>query len=268
MSSSVILLTNPAHNTALNARKRLVASGGLDPQVELHFIGLIISGVKDASKQGILWHHRRWLLNRLYPPSSSDAAEQQVFAEIPTHVLAHEINLVERATEVYPRNYYAWAHRGLCVRSAALGSDLSISVPIVDAEITTVQKWLELHVSDGTAAHHLWFCASLLPASGLSGSSEQRPDPGQIAHRIQSLHSHAQDLVMRYPEHEALWIYLRASISLLTQLEPIDASRVREAGLQQVNETASTIGDPATAAMMLWNLERFRNWYQRLDTPT
>ena len=67
-SSSVLLLANPAHQTALNARKSLVQHGLLDAALELRFTAALLH-VRTCAKQSLLWHHRRWLLRRLYPTS-------------------------------------------------------------------------------------------------------------------------------------------------------------------------------------------------------
>ncbi|RPD52751.1 hypothetical protein L227DRAFT_658671 [Lentinus tigrinus ALCF2SS1-6] len=66
-SSSVLLLVNPAHQCALNARKRLVELGSLDAAHELAFMGALLT-LREGAKQSILWQHRRWLLRRIHPP--------------------------------------------------------------------------------------------------------------------------------------------------------------------------------------------------------
>ncbi|KII92098.1 hypothetical protein PLICRDRAFT_50528 [Plicaturopsis crispa FD-325 SS-3] len=155
-SSAIILLANPAHQTALNARKRLIMHNKLDVEKELELTAALLS-TKDGSKQSILWHHRAWLLPRLpitdvvllsKHPSTDDRFKQLMlswsktslslkdppplappapplppFTDLPGTKLSpkrleHELGLTARACEAYPRNYHAWAHRRRCLEIA------------------------------------------------------------------------------------------------------------------------------------------------------
>ena len=70
-STSVVLLANSAHSSALNARKRLILRGAYPVDKELVFVALLLSE-QQAAKSSIIWHHRRWLLGRLHGHATLD----------------------------------------------------------------------------------------------------------------------------------------------------------------------------------------------------
>lgn len=192
ISSAVILLANPAHQTALNARKRLVTHERMDIEKELAFTAAIMS-TKDGAKQSILWHHRSWLLQKLpaasVAPSSSkrppvvrgskQANLQTTLswskvslsvknplprdglygAKLSPERLKRELELIAQATEAYPRNYHAWAYRRQCLANALASRDPKAPdcpfTVLVVAELSFIRRWIELHISDHSAVHYL-----------------------------------------------------------------------------------------------------------------
>jgi protein prenyltransferase alpha subunit repeat containing protein 1 len=203
--SGVLLLGNPAHETALHARQRAVLSGEFNAAQELAFGALLLGGLKDAAKQAGLWHYRRVLLRRLHP--GGQPGEEPAFVLDP-EAWAAERALLERACELYPRNYYAWMHRAICVRAAALhlkelsntGAGGAASTLLAD-EIAAARAWLERHVGDASAVHHLLLLAGLL---------QSPPDDDT---KTEPARAHALGLVRAYPSHEALWLYLRGALA-------------------------------------------------------
>lgn len=231
-ATTVIILANPGHTTALNGRKRLIFAGLHDPQRELDLLAPL-AGIKDAAKQEALWHHRRWTIHYLYgspctDPTSLGSWDTRSSPQIraPRAIWDTELSLASRACEVYPRNYHAWTHRLLCSRafvhscSQPSSSDLS---PDPGAELTsflrgdidTVKQWIERHVSDFSAAHYLLqllrtvshIGESQSPTMNHAPSNEPPEDRGAVM-------VHAMSLVRDYPTHEALWMYLRGSTDL------------------------------------------------------
>jgi protein prenyltransferase alpha subunit repeat containing protein 1 len=233
--SSVILLANPAHNTALNVRKRSILDSTLSPQQELHYTSLLLAGVKDAAKQDGLWHHRRWLLSLLYPTPTSSLV---CFAEPPAEVWSRELALISRACELYPRNYHAWTHRTLCMHAAA-SSASNLTRVVARDDIASARSWIESHVSDASAAHHICTLVALLSQSPHASVSSEARDTI----------NHALELVHAYPKHESLWFYLRSTLMLAS------ASRVQV--IEALNDVECA--DPAAA----WNKERFLEWHLR-----
>ncbi|KAH9941920.1 protein prenylyltransferase [Amylocystis lapponica] len=236
-SSAIILLANPAHQTALNARKRLLRHGGLDAANELCFTAALLD-VRDCSKQSILWHHRRWLLRRIHKPpgskehtSASAGISPQIVdiddtlrdLPLPLETLRHEFSVVAKACETYRRNYFAWTHRYLCFEALialvqSRSSDGDSYRMLLSDELLASKQWVERHVSDYTAVqylHRIHDAAGCLlrtepPALVVTdGPSACNSGPT----RSPSLLAHARSLVEAYPDHETLWLYLRAALS-------------------------------------------------------
>ncbi|RPD52754.1 protein prenylyltransferase [Lentinus tigrinus ALCF2SS1-7] len=223
-SSSVLLLVNPAHQSALNTRKRLVELGSLDAAHELAFTGALLT-LREGAKQSILWQHRRWLLRRIHPPirppqapspSQGDGVDSLYGVALDAGTFRAEFATVEQACEVYPRNYHAWAHRFLCAQALIFllqACDDSGDTPpgvlleVLKEENARARFWMERHVSDYSAMQYYFQLESFLPQDSplrlrmLSTSAED------------SVQRHAMELVRAYPTHESLWLYLRSSVS-------------------------------------------------------
>jgi protein prenyltransferase alpha subunit repeat containing protein 1 len=207
-SSAVLILMNPAHQTALNARKQLVVRNLISVGQELKFTAALLSS-KHCCKQGELWYHRRWLLQRIYPIPSFpqglfiDLVSDSPNFYLPPSDLSVEINLVTRACELYPRNYFGWTHRTICIQSALVPgvhfTTSDVSSKVLSKEIISVMQWIESHISDYSAAHHLKTLVRLTE----DAESAFLPD------NLFPVIEHALTLVRAFPEHEALWQYLR-----------------------------------------------------------
>ena len=227
--SSVILLANPAHQTALNARKRLIQSGLLRPEEELNFTALSIRGFDEFAKQSIIWEHRRWLFRHQYE-RNGDAGqgeyagwriseETSSFPIIPLPTLEKECQLVRQACELYPRNYHAWTHYHWILdvikttavqKSIPPRMDSKDHTHLLRKEVLLLRQWIERHVSDYSAVHLLCRLAAFDCTSPplLTQSGE-----GTL---VDELREHALSLVLSYPSHETLWLYLRNILSLST----------------------------------------------------
>lgn len=231
--SSIILLANPAHQTALNARKRLITEGSLDPKKELDLIALFIGGSKDCAKQSIVWDHRRWIFGHYYerigddriemmvePPGWRTSEEASFLPMIPLGVMGRECGLIRQACELYPRNYHAWTHYHWVMDVAAAIAARGLEhcegtshdyVDFVRGEMMQVREWIARHVSDYSAAHLLCGFAVLDRAGTL-----HLTESGSKGLLAEELREHALGLVQAYPSHETLWLYLRNVLSLST----------------------------------------------------
>ncbi|KAK0460930.1 uncharacterized protein EV420DRAFT_1477812 [Desarmillaria tabescens] len=204
-SSIVILLLNSAHQTALNARKRLIILGKLDANKELVLTGTMISGNRECAKQSMIWAHRRWIFEQLYPPNPPSLPH----AQLPLALVRNELRILAQSCELYPRNYYAWIHRSYCMQSIM---DLVIATPspaaeaILEEEYLSLLRWIDLHVSDYSAMHYL--CLLVQRFSILQFSTPRLQSINPI-----SLFDHAMSLLSSYPKHEALWMYVRTIIA-------------------------------------------------------
>ncbi|KAG8221305.1 hypothetical protein J3R82DRAFT_1472 [Butyriboletus roseoflavus] len=212
-SSSILVLANPTHQTALNSRKHLVQMHLIDPHAELRFIASLLSS-QHCAKHAELWYHRRWLLSATCDTQFSDGT-----AGVDSHchlrfasqaALQQELDLVSRACELYPRNYFAWTHRLMCMRNLLLdflsGTGIVSFAPIFRNEIAGVKGWIDRHVSDYSAIHSILTLSQAALRSG---------DSSLVQMVIQEdLLAHALSLVQEYPAHEALWIYVRTALSI------------------------------------------------------
>ncbi len=230
-SSSVILATNPGHQTAWNARKRLVSSGMLDAQQELGFTTALLT-IRDCAKHSILWHHRRWLLRRIYPPyhakeyrtpSASTttlripdlcADEDSLHnLDISPTTLREEFSACSIACSTYDRNYFAWSHRYRCfnalVEAVARTPDFH---KITDEELAWCTQWVERHVSDYTAIQYRCNVVSMIAHSKFMIPRLETTWPDAHSEPTPGLWDHAKSLVESYPEHESLWLYLRGAL--------------------------------------------------------
>lgn len=183
--TSVILLANPDHNTALNRRKALIQQGIISKIYEL-FICTSLLAIPRNSKASLLWHHRRWLLRRLYSSSATmtpmDVAtnipDDEAFQllDIPPSILKNEIALVNRAVSVYPRNYHAWLHRCLCLQCSATSAVASMETEqgtqwllFIHEEYAFMKTWTETHVTDSTSMQYLGcVIEALIKVDGMS----------------------------------------------------------------------------------------------------
>ncbi|KAG1740899.1 uncharacterized protein EDB91DRAFT_1081962 [Suillus paluster] len=210
-SSAVLILMNPAHQTALNARKRLVERNLINVGQELKFTAALLSS-KHCCKQAELWYHRRWIFRRIYPiPTSpqgsiADIAPDSTNFYLLPNDLSVEISLVIRACELYPRNYFGWMHRTICIKSIIASAmhfiTSDVFVEIVTKEILDVTQWIESHISDYSAVHHLKTLAYLVD------EMECTFLPDNLQHLLSPI-GHALMLVRAFPGHETLWQYLR-----------------------------------------------------------
>lgn len=193
----VVLLANPAHQTALNSRKRLVQNHLVDPRWELNFSASLLS-CRECAKESILWHHRRWLLRMIHEVPAI-ASSDGIPAVVPSDALEVEFACASTACHLYPRNYHAWTHRRFCVEAliASPKSGGPSNLSVLAKEHRGTLEWIESHVSDYSAMNYAINFEKMLPGGNPTGCS--------------SVKDHATSLLQSYPDHESLWMYLRGS---------------------------------------------------------
>jgi len=204
----VILLANPAHQTALNSRKQLIQTHRLDPHRELNFSASLLS-CRECAKESILWHHRRWLLRMVYGVpaiSGSDSIPEVVSSD----TLEAEFSCVFTACNLYPRNYHAWTHRRFCVEAfiASLKSDFPSNPSVLAKEYRRTLEWIESHISDYSAMNYAVNFEKMLPDRSLIEGFLPTKE-------------HAMSLLQSYPDHESLWMYLRGPVTPEDEKESI-----------------------------------------------
>ncbi|KAF9652442.1 protein prenylyltransferase, partial [Thelephora ganbajun] len=192
----VVLLANPAHQTALNSRKKLVQNKAIDPHWELNLSTSLLS-CRECAKESILWHHRRWLLRVTHGvPTTVDA--DSIPEAIPPDALEAEFACASTACHLYPRNYHAWVHRRFCVKAllASPQSEIPSNSGVLTKEYQRTLKWIESHISDYSAMNYAINFEKIL--------SSGKPTEGYLPTK-----EHAASLLRSYPDHESLWMYLR-----------------------------------------------------------
>lgn len=231
-SSSIIILTNPAHQSALNARKTLVQNGYISPDKELAFTQALLFASGDCAKQSILWDHRRWLFRKIYPPIQSMVVAQpppystrkwtsaqglEPFPLISLGDIRKEFDIIRGACDIYPRNYHAWTHWHFVVDVVYVLLSTYKECPhhldVLADEFITLHRWVNVHVSDHTAIHHL------CNISQVFHDLESRY-PLRLVEKLFGVSSpnfflaeHALTLTLSYPSHESLWMYMRRAVA-------------------------------------------------------
>ncbi|KAL1710123.1 hypothetical protein EV121DRAFT_285795 [Schizophyllum commune] len=234
--SSIIILANPAHQTALNARKTLVGNSHLDSRAELELTAHFLTASKDGAKQSALWDHRRWLLQRMYPSPSVQrrarkrprgwSTDMSRCPALPPSVIEQELSLALRACEMYPRNYHAWVYRHAIFESILhILEDADVPshhrsemFKLVEKETQTIMSWIDCHVSDYTAMQHLCsvvlaFAPHLQRSGSMPSSEVEQRHPTSLSDPF-VLAEHAMDLLRTYPQHEALSRYLQLTLKM------------------------------------------------------
>ncbi|KAJ7244162.1 hypothetical protein B0H12DRAFT_1129716 [Mycena haematopus] len=235
-ASSVILLANPAHGTALNVRKREIQSGTLSAYAELKFSEILLPSSRPCSKESIQWAHRRWCFGFLYPRTFLDARpplrgwacdSPAEVPEIPLDAVQDEFKLISKCCETYPRNYHAWSHHHFvmqCIFVSLQDSHPSDSpfLALFTAEFLNLRRWIETHVSDYSAIHQ--FCSLVSRLQSLD-FPQYRVTLGPLADPFVHF-EHAMSLVEAFPNHESLWMYLRATINISPNADALAASAI------------------------------------------
>ncbi|THU78922.1 protein prenylyltransferase [Dendrothele bispora CBS 962.96] len=210
-SSAILLHANPAHQTALNARKCFIQSGKLSAQQELGFTRNLLCSSHECAKQSIIWAHRQWLLRRHYACDGTTGNVTEDGCNIPAEVLQNELDLVKRCSKSYPRNYHAWTHWQFCVEMAYHQELYSFLTDVY----LQLEKWIEQNVSDYSAIHHFGKMTKKLQVI-----SFRKPGTLQVDVTPYACLNRATAFLSRYPEHESLWMYLRVVCDSPYGLDP------------------------------------------------
>ena len=234
VATSVILVLNPGHQTALNTRKRLIRKGYFEPERELRYIALLQHGSADCAKQSIIWDHRRWCITyiRGVPKSSvypypilhhwSSSEEARLLPHVNTEDVCRELAIVYHTCESYPRNYHAWNHWHWLIDTTVSSvfryqpgepERRDFLLVLVDAYVD-LRNWIDRHPSDYTAMHQM--CQIQTTIDHLLGAGVLTQD---VAAKLPSLTpvEHCLSLLTAFPAHEALWMHLRVILGYMDE---------------------------------------------------
>jgi len=238
----VVLLANPAHQTALNTRKRLVQNLTVDPYYELNLSASFLS-CRECAKESILWHHRRWLLGVIHKVPTTAGADS-IPETVPPDALEAEFVRASAACHVYPRNYHAWAHRRFCAKAlvASQQSGALSNPSVLTKEYQRTLKWIESHISDYSAMNYATNLERMLVG-------------GILAEPCLPAKEHATLLLQSYPDRESLWMYLRSSVTPGGKMELITPTKetlsVRQFMLRYAMWWKISVSFPATSTSQL-----------------
>jgi len=211
--SSLVLLVNPAHQTALNRRKDLTLSGHLSNADDELRLTAVLQSLPDGAKSSILWHHRRWVLNHFQPPvcDTPSAPDSLSCLSLSLHRFATELDVASIACETYPRNYHAWLHKSKVIEALTSSYQRSPNTETEaffrDIESSGI-KHIDMHIKDYSSMHYLCRVFDSTLKCGLKEQSrldETKERPYQPV-------EHAKALLQVYPTYESLWYYLRMAI--------------------------------------------------------
>lgn len=264
-ATSVILLLDPEHMTAANARKRYIrqtedADPGLMEKTlesELYFIdSLLTSRLHRHTKSPTLWGHRQWLMElrisrRRPTPSLEAALEKLIFV----------------SAERHPRNYYAWCHARYLVELAGRTSrgngdeqgqqrDTRTSLA---AATEQVKKWCFAHHNDVSG----WsFLMVLLEERQRTGGDGAAAAGAATAAAVFSETLHlAETFSWR---GESVWYFLRNMLrrDWLPQKQEQEFERVLRLVHGKVAEPED-LDQQVMGNMLAWS-----KLYSELETPT
>lgn len=232
-TTAVLLLVDPEHLTAANARKRAIlqdAHNGGDIREclgrEKWFVdSLLTSRLHRHTKSPVLWSHRRWLLSQF----QGHGLQVDVPLEIRTVILI--------SGERHPKNYYAWHHaRWLMDTFVNESHDETETRRTVVAD---VRDWCLKHHDDISGWAFLHF---LLRTGGAELGGER-------SRVFRSILGMAESFRWR---NESVWwfIHAMASTELLT---PEDISALEETGGRMFGGLGT--GDSGDGALS-------RKWFQ------
>lgn len=197
-TTAVILLMDPEHITAANARKRIIqhlCTGlGADLQGVLRRELLVIdsfltSRLHRHNKSPTLWGHRRWLLQVLQSLSEPHDLQRDV----------ESIILV--AAERHPRNYYAWLHLRWLLQSFR---NIEASPAFDYSKMLFVLKdWCLRHPADTSGWSFVLFCLFSTEFSKTNGIEIN----SSICTEVLSLST-----LFKWT-HESVWVFLRTLVA-------------------------------------------------------
>jgi protein prenyltransferase alpha subunit repeat containing protein 1 len=191
-ASAVILLMDPEHLTAANARKRLIQSYQEELEAELEAMlerelvfvdSYLTSRLHRHTKSPTLWGHRRWLL------------ELYRFAYMKHDIVQDLKTAVLFAAERHPRNYYAWSHMRWLVQSFG---DTNPEI------LSLVKDWCLKHPADTSGFSFLLFYLSISVSPGHAPRIEVST----------TLCKEVLDLAVSFKwTHESVWVFLRTLVA-------------------------------------------------------
>lgn len=221
--STLVCIVTTENLTAVNIRKRFIlasfsASKAADAtttqgddtttekqkqakliQDELRWLNILFgSPLHKHTKSPMLWQHRRWLLELAAEKRIPLAAAQD------QDLIKWEMELVLKAAELHPKNYYAWSYARWLVLTYMPSSTTTVSTtdttqpdPVLDDLLSQIFSFSKSHISDISAWTFLYFLLAHQPHQAV---------------RLEYLNDTIEYLRI-VPGHEAVWVFVRMSLA-------------------------------------------------------
>lgn len=167
--TSVVLLMDPEHLTAANARKKIAVSAGAASEAKMleamerdrFFVdSLLTSRLHRHTKSPTLWSHRRWLVQT--------AARYGV-----RHNVAESLEkVVMVAGQRHPRNYYAWCHARWLTNKVPKGEDGQGELVLAKL-LGPTKRWCYRNHTDVSGWSYLYFLLTKLDGAAASTVFEE-----------------------------------------------------------------------------------------------
>jgi hypothetical protein len=217
-----MLLFDPEHLTAANARKRIIlaleSESGERAQkgimMDLWFLdSLFQSQLNKHTKSPTLWAHRKWLMQR--PPSqllNKEATSTGLLG------MEKEITIVALAAAgIHPRNYYAWNHIrwwicrnpelfqifGQCPKSRNNASYMALGLPTM---ANFFLQWCLNHPSDTSGWSFLLWLLTCEATSSSTSLGLYGPHVAISKKILECIRSWKL-------RNESLWVFLRTMMA-------------------------------------------------------
>ena len=167
-ATSLILLLDPNHTTAINFRKRyLLAHSPTLPsrpklsyadkaignlvEHELHFLeSLLTSPMRKHNKSPTLFTHRLWILRTFIMPFfSQDITPSRGVKSSTWKIWERELNIVMLAGGKHLANYYAWNYaRDVLVLLESFMDGCSQQMDMAESSLEMIKQWCFQHPRD------------------------------------------------------------------------------------------------------------------------
>ncbi|KZF25710.1 hypothetical protein L228DRAFT_82163 [Xylona heveae TC161] len=243
-ASSIILLFDPEHLTAANARKKRLfalkrhaskfgALGNAQSQEEerplkkavheeLVFLeSILTSPLHRHSKSPTLWYYRRWIYTQFYDivwlwPASTRKESLTAFNEtdeatnLASTIPMSELRLVMKAAERHPKNYYAWNYAREMIYLADTWRSATTTV-FADSNRSDLYITFCRSVQEWCLTHASdtsgWSFLLFLLRRGDRDVDYVSAVPLQLVQEV-------VDLTLNFKwEHEAVWCFLRSVLA-------------------------------------------------------
>lgn len=231
--TTVLLLVDPEHLTAANARKRAILQDAHSDGYIRECLGrekwfvdsLLTSRLHRHTKSPVLWSHRRWLLSQF----QTHGLQVDVPLEIRTVILV--------SGERHPKNYYAWHHARWLVDTL---DGNHVGTETLRTMVADVRDWCLKHHDDISGWAFLHY---LLRRGGAEMGGERSGVFRSILQMAESF---------RWRNESVWWsIHAMASTGLLT---PEDTLALEETGGRMFGGLGTDDSDKGALS---------RKWFQR-----